>query len=111
MKENPFFYNRSWRLLEILVTTPRPLWQNEIAERMELKDASVKLLLDKFEDSGIVETFLDRENGRIVKKVRLKMERDKAKEILRGYKDTQKELENVMAALRKPSLADENNKY
>lgn len=97
------------KVLDILANCEET-YQREIAIKTNLNPASVKLIVDKLEEIGIVETYLGRENGRIVKKIKLSVDPKQIKEVVENYKRAAEELENVIAALRKPSIKDERNK-
>lgn len=91
------------RVLEILVKSG-DIYQKEMAKKIGLSDAGVKLILDRMEKAEIIKTYLDRENGRLVKKIKLNIEIEHTKKLIKNYRDVQSILDNAIAAIRKPRL-------
>ena len=94
------------RILEILLDLG-DIHQKEMAEKIGLSDAGTKLVLKKMEDAKIIKTYLDRNNGRIVKKIKLKLKPDDVRKIIKSYKETKSVMENAIAALQRPKKKDE----
>lgn len=89
------------QILEILLNSG-DIHQKEMAEKIGLSDAGTKLVLKKMEDAKIIKTYLDRNNGRIVKKIKLKLNPDDVKKIIKSYNETKSIMENAVAALQRP---------
>ena len=91
------------RVLEILLNSG-DIHQKEMAGKIGLSNAGMKLVLKKLEDAKIIKTYLSRDNGRIVKKIKLKLKPDDVKGIIESYRETRSKLNNAVAALRRPKL-------
>ena len=94
------------QILEILLDSG-DIHQKEMAKKIDLSDAGTKLVLKKLEDAKIIKTYLSRDNGRIVKKIKLKLNPDDVKGIIESYKETRSKLKNAVAALQRPKLKKE----
>jgi len=88
-------------ILEILLNT-NAIHQKELAKKIDMSDAGTKLILDKLENANIIKTELDRDNGRIVKKIILKLKTDDVKKIIKSYRETKSLAEKAVAAIQKP---------
>jgi predicted ArsR family transcriptional regulator len=91
------------RILEILVKSG-DIYQKEMAKKVGISDAGMKIILEKLENADIISTYLDRDNGRVVKKITLNLNPDVAKKLIKNYRQAQSTLKNAIAALRKPKL-------
>lgn len=89
------------QILEILLIA-NAIHQKELAKKIDMSDAGTKLVLDKLEKAQIIEFKLDRDNGRIVKKILLKLKPDDVKKIIKSYRETKSLTEKAVAAIQKP---------
>ena len=94
------------KILEVLLDSG-DINQKEMSKKIDLSDAGTKLVLKKLEDAKIIKTYLSRDNGRIVKKIKLKLNPDAAKGIIESYKATRLKLKDAVAALQRPKLKKE----
>lgn len=101
MKDDSLITEKNIQILEILLTF-REIHQKEMAEKLGISDAGTKLVLDRLEKAQIIEYKLDRDNGRIVKKIKLKLNPDATKKIIKSYNESKSVLDNAVAALQRP---------
>ena len=76
--------------------------QKEKAKIIELSDAGTKLVLTKLEDAKVIKTYVDRDNGRLVKKIKLKLNPDAVRKIIKSYREAKSTMDNAIAALQRP---------
>jgi len=89
------------RILEILLDSG-DIHQKEMAEKIGLSDAGMKLVLKKLEEAKIIKTYLSRDNGRIVKKIKMMLNPDDVRKIIKSYKETKSIMDNAVVALHRP---------
>jgi DNA-binding Lrp family transcriptional regulator len=81
--------------------------QKRLAEKTGLTDAGVKLILKKMQDANIIEIYPDYDNGRLVKKIKLKLNPEHVKEIIRSTEETKSLTKKAIAALQRPKIKNE----